>query len=167
MKNPWSELPKTVPFVLPGDEGMIDVFNGKRPEADKGRIHLTPIPEPFLGRPDAKLVLLNLNPRYNPENLGFYGWRCPLVKAARLNLIHAALPYPFWTLHPGFRYYGGYNLVGTEVEVSDRCMRQRLCRRDLRRRAKYTVCGVFPISLFWVCEVSPGCIAKVQFSFGS
>jgi hypothetical protein len=139
MKNPWSELPTVVPYVLPCDIEVIKAFNSNRPEDDQ--IHLTPIPEPFLGRRNAKLVLLNLNPRYSPENLGFYGWRCPLVKAARMNLVHEDLPYPFWTLHPGFRYYGGFNWWRRKLKaLIDECERDSELVDGAYTVARNTLC---------------------------
>jgi hypothetical protein len=108
MDNPWVNLPTSAPFVLPSDKEQIDRFNGGRPEEDKHRIHLTSIPEAFLGQRDAQLVLLNLNPGYNKANLPFYESGTLLSQTARLNLIHASLPYPFWVLNPAFNNYGGH-----------------------------------------------------------
>lgn len=108
MDNPWVNLPMSAPFVLPSDKELIDRFNGERPEEDIHRIHLTPIPESFLGHRDAQLVLLNLNPGFNKANLPFYEPGTLLSQTARLNLTHASLPYPFWVLNPAFNNYGGH-----------------------------------------------------------
>ena len=55
--NPWVDLPEESPFVLHGDAAAIARFNARANE--RHRIRLDVLPEPFIGRPDAPLVLLN------------------------------------------------------------------------------------------------------------
>jgi hypothetical protein len=59
--NPWRELPMRAPFVLPGDRLAVDVFN-KNVADGNSRLHTETPPEPFLGRLDAPIVVLLLNP---------------------------------------------------------------------------------------------------------
>jgi hypothetical protein len=54
--NPWSDLPNTKPFVLPQDKNKVEAFN--KEAGQKHPLCLDLIPEAFLGRPDAPLVLL-------------------------------------------------------------------------------------------------------------
>lgn len=95
--NPWISLPTSAPFVLPGDADPIQAFNARARE--NYRIHVEVIPEPFLGLPDAPVVLLNLNPGFNDEDLAWH--EEPEFKAQSLaNLTHRASPYPFYLLNP-------------------------------------------------------------------
>jgi len=68
--NPWHELPMRAPFVLPGDGLAVDVFN-KNVADDNLRLHTETPPEPFLGRLDAPIVVLLLNP--GVSKTGEYG----------------------------------------------------------------------------------------------
>jgi hypothetical protein len=58
--NPWLEVPESAPFVLSSDRDIIDHFNSKAPP--KTRVETDLLPEPFVGRLDAPIVLLALNP---------------------------------------------------------------------------------------------------------
>lgn len=60
MVNPWISLPASALFVLSRDAEAIEAFNAGASESHA--IHLEVIPEPFIGLPDAPVVLLNLNP---------------------------------------------------------------------------------------------------------
>ncbi len=62
MDNPWLALPTEPPYILPMDQAAVDEFN--RTAADSRRVHLDVYPEPYVGSPDAKIVLLALNPGY-------------------------------------------------------------------------------------------------------
>lgn len=96
MNNPWLDLPETAPYVLPQDHHRIAVFN--RTADDETFIRLGMMPEPFLGNPAAPLVVLNLNPGFNPlavrnETQEFYA-------LSRNNLHHEGGDYPFYLLTP-------------------------------------------------------------------
>ena len=58
--NPWRELPCQPPFLLPCDAASVEQFQASGP-AEAHRLHLELLLEPFLGRPHAPVVLLNLN----------------------------------------------------------------------------------------------------------
>ena len=58
--NPWTQLPTRVPFVLREDRDAIEAFNQRaRP---KTRIETDLLPMPFVGRIEAPVILLLLNP---------------------------------------------------------------------------------------------------------
>jgi hypothetical protein len=58
--NPWPALGQEPPFVLPDDREVIVQFNARATE--RTRLELDLLPEPFVGRLDAPVVLLTLNP---------------------------------------------------------------------------------------------------------
>jgi hypothetical protein len=61
--NPWKNLASDAPFVVPADKVQVERFNGLNPDdAYRLRTHLPPLP--FMGRPNAPVVLLGLNPGY-------------------------------------------------------------------------------------------------------
>jgi hypothetical protein len=51
------------PYVYAMDNLAVDAFNAHA--RDEHRIHTDVLPEPFLGRKDAPIVLLNLNPGFD------------------------------------------------------------------------------------------------------
>lgn len=55
-ENPWLDLPDTPPFVLPGDREQVNAFNTRADPSS--RLYLDLIPEAFMGRREAPLVLL-------------------------------------------------------------------------------------------------------------
>jgi hypothetical protein len=95
--NPWLSLPAAAPYVLPEDRALVERYNRGAPESY--RIQLGVLPEPFLGRPDAPVVLLALNPGYSDGDPAVHA--SPRFAAhARANLAHAARHYPFYLLDP-------------------------------------------------------------------
>jgi hypothetical protein len=54
------------PFVLAEDEAAVADFN--RRASDRIRLQLSLLPEPFVGRLDAPILLLNLNPGYTEDD---------------------------------------------------------------------------------------------------
>ena len=96
-RNPWIDLPASAPYVAVGDLELIERFNATaKPELF---VHLEHHPEPFLGRPDAPVVVLGLNPGYLPECDRWYG-DAAFAARARANLVHGALEFPFYLLDP-------------------------------------------------------------------
>src|SRR6185369_2834427 len=108
LANPWLELPTSPPYVLPEDAAAIEAFN--RTAQTATRYDLTLLPEPFLGRPDAPVVVLCLNPGWSPD--GPVGHKEPIfIRRSRENLLHAESAYPFHLLDPalhppGHRWWG-------------------------------------------------------------
>ena len=99
MDNPWLSLPTEPPYILPMDRAAVDEFN--LTAAASRRVHLDVFPEPYVGSPDAKIVLLALNPGYcdrdrevqaKPEFAEAY-WKC---------LRFEPQDYPFYYLDPRF-----------------------------------------------------------------
>ena len=95
--NPWTNIPTEPEFVLAIDEPEIAAFNrSARPEHT---IHTTLVPEPFLGSPEAPVVLLNLNPGFSEDDILLHD--LPAFRRAALdNLRHEHLACPFYLLDP-------------------------------------------------------------------
>jgi hypothetical protein len=95
MRNPWLNLPSKAPFVLPEDESFIKLFNDRCHKSEEA-IMLDQLPSPYIGDPNAPVVLLNLNPGYDNKESN-----SPLfAKIARSNFSHAFFDYPFYPLDP-------------------------------------------------------------------
>ncbi|HYU20716.1 MAG TPA: hypothetical protein VEQ11_18675 [Chloroflexota bacterium] len=104
MQNPWKRAPRSAPFLLEEDRPLVEAFN-RRARPDYA-VHTELTPEPFLGRPDAPVVLLNLNPSWVEGDLGGHD-RPDFALAARDNLLHVPSDYPFFLLAPRFEATGG------------------------------------------------------------
>jgi hypothetical protein len=95
--NPWVELRVAPPYVLPDDHERLAEFQKKARESCRLRFDV--IPMPFLGNPDAPVVLLNTNPGFVPEDLPPHS-DPKFVELARANLVHKIEHNTFLTLHP-------------------------------------------------------------------
>src|SRR5215831_7633288 len=98
--NSWQQLSGQAPFRLPEDSLPIADFS--RTATEGLALHLELLPEPFLGSPEAPVVLLNLNPGFSPEDQQhhedpFFAARC------RDNLLHRPVDYPFYLLDPNIK----------------------------------------------------------------
>jgi hypothetical protein len=98
VRNPWERLPQVPPYVLAEDRPHIDEFN--RTAREDVSIHLELFPEPFLGRSDAPVILLNLNPGFDELDRLAHHDRAEFVAACRDNLVHALVDYPLFLLNP-------------------------------------------------------------------
>ncbi len=99
MENPWGDLPTTAPYVLPADRERVLAFNSRPSRLPHHRLQLHVLPEPYIGRIDAPIVLLKLNPRYEPDDARLAeDPRCRAVW--RSNALHQPLDYPFYPLDP-------------------------------------------------------------------
>ena len=87
LDNPWKRLPRKAPFFLPEDRSAIDAFNGSA--SDRYRIRGDTLPVPYLGLPDAPILLLNLNPGYSAEDASRQR-TARFQRAARKCLVHEA-----------------------------------------------------------------------------
>ncbi len=104
MKNPWHKLPDREPFVLEQDRPFVEQHKAKaKPEYF---IHTNLLPEPFLGNPNAPVVLLNLNPGYNDKDLDFQDER--FTELSQDNRLHRGGGYPFYLLNPEIENTLGY-----------------------------------------------------------
>lgn len=103
VENPWTALPASAPFVLPSDVTAVTAFNDRRAESDCTHLRLGLLPEPFLGRPDAPIVLLRAGPGFTPDDIHFTdhdGGR----EVWRRNVLHQPLEYPFYPLDPALAW---------------------------------------------------------------
>ncbi len=98
MENPWIQLPKGPPFILPCDKKLIDVFNGRQHNTPF-EIILNEIPSPYIGSPEAPIVLLNLNPCYSSDESN-HPEIARFREIARANLLHKFYEYPFYVFDP-------------------------------------------------------------------
>lgn len=101
LNNPWIDLPLGPPYLLPCDSLPVRRFNAKAPPDAALRLEL--IPEPFLGRPEAPVVLLNLNPGFDEREIVFHYEDSRFIELSRKNLLHEALEHPFYLLDPALR----------------------------------------------------------------
>lgn len=103
--NPWLALPLAPPYVLADDKAKIERHNEDSPPAL--RFETGALPFPFMGRPDAPVVLLHLNPGVQPGDLdeqvapGF-------ATRYRANLAHAPMGLPCFLLDPALRSHPGH-----------------------------------------------------------
>jgi len=97
MQNPWQELPATSPYLLDIDRVVV-TENKAKFKADTD-LHFELLPEPFLGNPNAPLILLNLNPGYSPDDITYHQQKS-FIDLSVANLNHHPLVYPFFLLDP-------------------------------------------------------------------
>ena len=98
MNNPWVDLPLNAPFILGDEKRAVDEFNFRVEEIYSIRPEL--IPEPYLGDPNAPVVLLNKNPGFDAREIPFHTTDEAFISASRANLLHQPLEYPFYLLDP-------------------------------------------------------------------
>lgn len=98
MNNPWVDLPRTQPFVLPYERSAIREFNASAKPTHQIRTEL--MPEPYLGDPNAPVVLLNLNPGFMEEEIYFHTEDEDFIRECRANLLHEPSEYPFYLINP-------------------------------------------------------------------
>lgn len=98
-ENPWVAVPKDPPYVLASDAALVSRFNERRDPKDKFFLHVDQLlPEPFLGPPDAPVILLSNNPGIGEAA---ESRKLPLFMARmRENLRHEQADYPFPHLDP-------------------------------------------------------------------
>ncbi len=93
-ENPWHHLPAKPPFVLPEDKAQVEAFNAKASPDHFLRLDL--IPEPFVGSPDARIVLLGNNPGVKNDDTAGYRRKPAFANRMRSNLVHRLSDeYPF------------------------------------------------------------------------
>ena len=110
MENPWTELPRRRPYVLPEDREAVRAHAGSpRVKKDPGQygLHTELLPTPFIGNPKARVVLLNLNPGYDEQDEADYRGR-GFREAAIRNLTHEADGMAFFPIDPRFSATSSY-----------------------------------------------------------
>jgi hypothetical protein len=95
--NPWRQLPNKFPFVLSQEAQLIEQFNSTA--IDRFKVHLEILPEPYLGNPDAPVVLLGLNPGFKESDIEQHR-DARFAALSRANLLHEPAEYPFYLLDP-------------------------------------------------------------------
>jgi hypothetical protein len=104
MENPWISLPMEAPCVSEPDKPAVAAFNVHA--SDEHRIHTDVLPEPFLGRKDAPIVLLNVNPGFD-DHASLTHEDHYARDAWKKNILHEPLAYPFYFLDPQLSHAGG------------------------------------------------------------
>ena len=99
MGSPWANLPSEPPIVLPEDRPWVETFNELSRDRPSWRIRTELLPEPFIGRVDAPLVILALNPGFSEEDLGTHT-RPEFMSEVRRCISAEPGPYPFFHLNP-------------------------------------------------------------------
>lgn len=87
MQNPWLALPKKPPFVLDSDRYIIDTSNRLHDDHIKTAVR----PDPFIGDPNAPVVLVYVNPGFDDGPRGDVWWHAnskPLAKHYAANYRH-------------------------------------------------------------------------------
>jgi len=97
--NPWLAVPPQADYVLPCDSDAIYKFNLKAPEMYKVRLDV--LPEPFIGRTGAPVVLLGLNPGFGDLDRGAHA-RPAFQTLLRHNFNQRRSAFPFYFLDPSF-----------------------------------------------------------------
>ncbi len=101
--NPWLDLGPAAPFVHRADRALVEAFN--RDAAPEHRFDLSLLPEPFIGSPDAPVVMLGLNPGWDPRDAAVHQ-DARFASAVRDNLVHRSREVPFYLLDPALRSPG-------------------------------------------------------------
>lgn len=106
MKNPWEKLADVQPFILAEDLEIVNRHNESVKNNDFQILtHL--LPDPFMGRKGAPVILLNLNPGYNGTEDELHA-RKEFIEMCRANLNHHKLDFPQYYFDPKFRDTQGY-----------------------------------------------------------
>lgn len=109
MDNPWLNLPNSALYVLPEDRPYIERFNSGRTGTNENyHIHLDVRPEPYMGRPDAPVLLLNGNPGYGEDAIPFHQHDTYFIASHRRNLLHETSEYPLYLVDPKNSMSSGY-----------------------------------------------------------
>jgi hypothetical protein len=89
--NPWADLPETPPFVAPADAPFI-----ARYPSHVASLRLDLLPAPYLGKPDASVYVLMLNPGGRHDDFK-YG---PDFVQERRRALRFEASRCFWSLDP-------------------------------------------------------------------
>lgn len=106
MNNPWKKIPESKPFILPEDLEFINRHN-KNIRDDNYKILTHLLPDPFMGRKDAPVILLNLNPGYNGTEDKLHT-RKDFIEMCKANLFHNQSDYPLYYFNLELRKTQGY-----------------------------------------------------------
>ncbi|NWJ48559.1 MAG: hypothetical protein HXX08_22095 [Chloroflexi bacterium] len=129
MNNPWTELPNDKPYILASDREMIEQFN-KIARTDHF-IHHEMLPEPFMGNPDAPIVLLNGNPSGHSDNDLFWYQKPEFARLTKGNLVHAPSDHSFYLLNPKAEGSGGYSWWMKKLKPVISCSDQKTVANNI------------------------------------
>ena len=105
MRNPWLNLPKAQPHILPED---LAILNGNKSSPEKLGLRLEVLPVPYVGNPEtAEVILLCLNPGFIQQDVDDYE-NDSEFKQENFNVLSFQGKPPFFYFNPKFRYTGGY-----------------------------------------------------------
>lgn len=111
MQNPWSTIAtewvnqkSRDGYILESDRLQVVKFNEHAKE--QKRFILDLLPEPYLGKPDAPIFLLNKNPGFGEEDYAFYKMS-GVVQSWQNNILHQPQEYPFYLLNPDYAKING------------------------------------------------------------
>lgn len=99
MENPWLGLRFAAPYVLDSDRPSIEEHN--RVASSTHRLDLSLLPEPFIGRLDAPVVVLLSNPGWCPEDSLIYA-SCYASSCWQKNLHQTPMEFPMYMIDPQF-----------------------------------------------------------------
>lgn len=107
MQNPWLNLPRHNSYLLQQDTNQVKWFN--RGRDSRYFVHDELLPEPFIGRLDAPLVMLSKNPGFTAEDDSKWPGGDAKVhsdekyaEALWRNLHALPVEFPFYPLNPAF-----------------------------------------------------------------
>ena len=114
MDNPWINLPSHAPYVLPEDANRIARHSAS--SVAVSRIETSALPFPFLGRRDAPVVFLHLNPGLSRNDV-IQQEESTFRSMYFANLRHDALDYPCFLLDPAVHRHPGYSYWRTHLKT--------------------------------------------------
>jgi hypothetical protein len=123
--NPWRHLPTEPQFVLESDRSDVLAYNAKPRRNPRHSVQLDILPEPFIGSPDAPVVLLSNNPGY--------AGKAHLKRAGEFrqrmldNLLHKTSRCPFLYLDPSLGDVGRWWRIKLKILLA-RCGDEVLAR---------------------------------------
>ena len=106
MTNPWLQLPKHPPFLLPDDGKLIQQVGSRL--VDNYALHTNVLPEPFYGsRAASTVVLLALNPGMKGNEVELAAAH-PEFAAENRKILSFESRYPFFHLDPAHDFHPGH-----------------------------------------------------------
>lgn len=101
MDNPWLLLPAAQPFVVQADAAVVAAFNRKYAGTPYA-LHTELPPEPFSGRLDAPVVLLDFHPGYSGNDAAIMPVNEEFSLSMKKTREFIVQEYPLYHLNPCF-----------------------------------------------------------------
>jgi hypothetical protein len=139
-ESPWMDLPPSAPYVHPPDREIVDGVRARAFGADH-RLRLELLPEPYLGDPGARVVLLSRNPGFHPNDVPAHG-RADFAAACRGNLAHQPSAHPFYLLDPAFQATPGGQYWRQKLRYVAERVRRALGAKELEAAWQAVAQGV-------------------------